>query len=422
MASRARRPTGRRSASAAAPPGPARAAPVAPVASVALDRAEVERWFLARGLPHLIHGYGAASGVLNRAIPLLVLVFLVEAAGAFNELRGWRQAGVVAASGGILLGVGMLVNRLRGRRLLELPDRIGALELAAFVLAPAATATVFGRHAQEGAAILVGNVVLLLVAYLALVFGVAPMARWALAYTLRQLGSVVALMARSLPVMLLVTTFLFLNAELWQVANDFRAPYFALVAALLFAVGLLFLLLRAPREIAAISEFRGWREVVDHAGGPGSPLPAGLDPDRLEGDHQPPLTPADQVNVMLVILISLGVQIALVQAVVGMFFVVFGLFAVREETIRQWTTVGEGPLGIWRVELFGGELVLTRQLLFVVGFLVAFAGLQVTVAALNDSAYREQFFRDVTAEIRQALAVRAVYLRAVLGEAPDGAA
>ena len=48
--------------------------------------------------------------------------------------------------------------------------------------------------------------------------------------------------------------------------------------------------------------------------------------------------------------------------------------------------------------------------LWVVGFLVAFSALQFSVAAVTDATYRQEFFDEVTGEVRQALAVRSIYL------------
>jgi hypothetical protein len=77
----------------------------------------------------------------------------------------------------------------------------------------------------------------------------------------RQLGNLVDLMVRTLPLLLLFSTFLFLNAEIRQVANDFEAPFFWIVILLLMGTGTAFLLLRLPSEITGLSEFTSWSQV-----------------------------------------------------------------------------------------------------------------------------------------------------------------
>lgn len=64
-------------------------------------------------------------------------------------------------------------------------------------------------------------------------------------------------------------------------------------------------------------------------------------------------------------------------------------------------------------QLFGSQLQITAELLKVVGFLMAFTALQFTVSALTDATYRKEFFEELTSEIREALAVRVLYLHQI---------
>ena len=69
---------------------------------------------------------------------------------------------------------------------------------------------------------------------------------------------------------------------------------------------------------------------------------------------------------------------------------------------------------------FGGhDLLLSGELVRTAIFIAAVAGLQFTVAALTDSTYRDEFYDEITRDIRQAIAVRDLYLeRVVDGGAP----
>ena len=60
-------------------------------------------------------------------------------------------------------------------------------------------------------------------------------------------------------------------------------------------------------------------------------------------------------------------------------------------------------------------MVLTAELLQVAGFLTAFSGFYFTVYVLTDATYRKEFLDEVLVELRQAFAVRAVYLAARAG-------
>ena len=385
------------------------------------ERIAVERWFLRQGLPHLIHDYRASTDVFTRAAPFLVLVFLFNVTGAFGDrFTGWSQAGVAVLSAGIILGLAVLVNLLRGRRPLQLPDDVGAIELVVFTVVPAVPSLVFAeRPLVTAAGVVAGNLVVLAVVYVIVGFGLVPTTVWAARQTYRQMSQVVTLMGRALPFVLVFSAFLFLNAELWQVAQDFTPLAFWVSVGLLVLVAAAFIALRIPREIAEIARFESWDRVCGLAERAGSPLSA-RPPEAMEGICDPPLTRADRINVALVVLFNLGLQIVLVSSAIGLFYVVFGLFAVREETILEWTSLeGLGPDDIVaQLDLGGTELVLTVELLRVVGFLAAFSSLQFAVAAVTDRAYREEFFDDVTREVRRALAVRSVYLDRLVGSEP----
>ena len=79
------------------------------------------------------------------------------------------------------------------------------------------------------------------------------------------------------------------------------------------------------------------------------------------------------------------------------------------EVIAAWTQADPKLLGT-AFGLLGRDVQLTQELLRVAGFLAAFSGLYFAVTAVTDSAYREEFFEEVVGEVREAFAVRAVYL------------
>ena len=96
---------------------------------------EIERWFVRRGMPHLISGYNAAEDVFTRALPILTLVFLFSMLGALSSEFSFESNLGIAVGGFILLlAIWAGVNWLRGiRPLLARPKRVGTPELAVFV-------------------------------------------------------------------------------------------------------------------------------------------------------------------------------------------------------------------------------------------------------------------------------------------------
>ena len=371
-----------------------------------------EHWFIRQGLPHLIEGYRATTDVWTRAAPFLTLVFLAELAFSLDEDReGWDELLPLLGGTVILVAGVVVVNRLRGRRPLQRPDRVGAPELALFVLAPALLPAVFSNdHLTDALAVIGLNLAVLAVTYVVTSYGLVPMTRWALGRTTEQVTNLADLMMRSLPLLLLFATVLFINAEIWQVGSNFEAPFFLLSLGMLLAAGTAFLVLRQGRELAQVSAFTSWADALGAAAA--SPVEA-VAVDDLEGvPDPPPLSRRARLNMATVMVFSQGLQIVLVAAAIGLFYVGFGLVAVREATMTAW--VGEGLDRIGVVTLFGHEVLLTWDLIRVSILIAALSAVQLTFSALTDETYRREFFEDMLAEMREALAARAVYLEALV--------
>lgn len=376
-------------------------------------RRRTEKWFIHQGLPHFIDDYSVTGDVLTRAIPFLTLVFVLEAFNTFSDERdGVAEVAPFFVGVAVLVGALLLVNRLRGRRAFQRPDKVGSIEIAVFLLVPPILpAVLHDDRLVDSVGIFVTNVVILLVTYVVTSYGLLPMTRWGMRQLAGQLGDLANVMARALPLLLIFSTLLFLTTEIWQVCSSLEAPFFVLTALIPFVAGTLFLVLRVPQELDAVAQFERWEGVrrlaVD------SPV-ADLD---LSGLDDPPTSPRLRrrawLNVGLVLVVSQGVQILLVSIVVGLFYVAFGLFAVSESVTREWV-VGD-PDVLATFQLFGNQAVLTTELLQVSAFIAAFSGLQFTVSAITDETYRQEFFERAVRGVRQALAVRALYLARLVG-------
>ncbi len=359
-----------------------------------------ERWFLDRGLPHFAVDYRAREDIFTRAASPLGLLFLFEVLGALNlDWVWWANLAAVAAAAAALLGAWTLLNRLRGRPRWARPETVGVPELAVFVVVPALLPLVFGGQVVSAAVTLAVNLAILGVVYLATSYALVPMTRWAATTSVAQLGNVLGLFARTLPLFLVFATFVFINAEMWQVADGFSAWTFAATIAVLLLVGTTFVVVQAPREIAAVTD-------VDPDDVPDlchdSPLAR-----RARPATGPPLRRRERGNVMLVYVVAQGVQVVAVSAAIGVFFVVFGVLTVTPEVEAAWT--GGAADALVTADVGGRTLAISPTLLHVAGFLAAFAGLYFTVQAATDATYREEVLGAVTTELREAAAVRAAY-------------
>lgn len=380
-----------------------------------------ERWFVRRGFPQAITDYTASEDVWTRAWPFLLFVMLVELFSSFGDrFAGWAQLGVFAAGAGVLTGAFVAVNLVRRRRAFRLPDDIGPFELAAFVIAPAALPLWFTDRGWSGAAILIGvNLVVLGVVYLITSYGLVPALRVGVVQAFRQLRTVTQLVARGLPLLLLITAFVFLNAEMWQVAHDFSPAFFAITVGFMVLLALAFLALRVPKEINELARFESWEACCDLVRATDAPLAQHVP--VLDGrPSDPDLSRVELVNVGILLTISQAVQTLLVGAIAGVFYVAFGLLAVRRDTVLQWTTATElNPL--FEFGMFGDQVVLTWEHLAVSGFVAAFSVLQFAVASVTDATYRDEFYDDVARDVREVLAVRALVRATPVEAAPADA-
>lgn len=217
--------------------------------------AAVERWFRSRGTPHFIGDYSASRDVFTRALPALTLVLVLELLGALNlAWPWWANLGVAAASLAALVVVWGLANAARGRRALARPERLGATEVTIFVLLVPALDLAAGQR-LTALNTLIANLVLLAGIYLGTSYALLPITRWAAGRLWRQLADILGLLVRALPLLLLFVTFLFLTAEVWQVAASLDGPFLAVTMGLFVVVGIVFVVARIPLEVGALARF-----------------------------------------------------------------------------------------------------------------------------------------------------------------------
>ncbi|HWJ10028.1 MAG TPA: hypothetical protein VNS46_11660 [Nocardioides sp.] len=318
--------------------------------------AAAERWFVDHGLPYFVDDQRAAvARGLGRArlVPVVALAVLAGIAG------GIAVGAVTSGAGGV--GAGMTV--------------------AGVVLAAYAVATL-------RAWIVVG---------------------WAVRRTLRSFGLVLPLVTRALPLLLLFITFLFINAEVWQVAASLDGGVLWVTVLLFAAIAVGFLLTRLPEELDSVDDEVESQQLVDAcAGTPLESAARGLAArvDRV-GAVDAEVTGLQKANLVLVLLVAQSVQVLLLALAVFAFFIVFGVVAMEPAVVSSWTGgalhTPDGPVGEWLGDRLSLELVRVST------FLAAFSGLYFTVYAVTDELYRKQFFSVVIRELERAVGARVAY-------------
>ena len=381
------------------------ACPGSYTSSVAAQRSDIDRWFIRRGLPHFIEPYSAGPAVWNRAAPVLVVAYV---AGGFNglDLHNWSVARNLAAAAvviAVLMITWMAANLFRRRPALSRPKDLGTAELIVFVVGPTIPSLVFEQW-DDVALTAIEGVTVLTVIYFVTSYGVVPLMAWAASQTFHRVGSVGRMLTRALPLLLLFTVFLFINAEVWQVAGTLTGVAYALTLALFFVMGSAFVLSRVPAVTHTVSQFDDWGEVTTLLSDtPASDLAAHL---PAHGDPmERSLSMRQRVNIGLVSVFSQAMLITMVAVSLAVFLALFGLFTMTEQHTAAWTGLDSVHV-LWRVHLDGRELVVTEPLLRVTGFLGAFSGMYFTVVLGTDATYRDEFAEDAGPQIRQALAVR----------------
>jgi len=345
---------------------------------------EYEARFRRAGLPLFIAERSAATDVFNRAAPLLGLVFLGETLGALN--LDWSPlANVAAVAGGlaVLLAAIALTNKARGRPAVAIPQDVGWIELALFVVVPALLPLAFNGQWRSAVATAAANLLLLALVFGVVGFGLTSILRWTLGRLLGQLRASLELFARAIPLLMIFSVVLFLTAEVWQVFSSVELAALAILTGLFVLLGTSFLVARLPREVRAL--------------------------ERDAAAEAPELERFERLNVGLVMFVSQALQVLFVSLAIGAFFIAVGLLAIDPAITESWA--GAPPNPVLDFDLFGHPAILSEELLRVAGAIAAFTGLYFAISMLTDDVYRREFLEELTSEMKASFSDRAEYLR-----------
>ena len=273
--------------------------------------------------------------------------------------------------------------------------------LAAAVVLGLAAGLVVGFLVDGSAGTVTGLLVggLLVAVYAATTLRLRIIARWAVGRTFSSLGMLFPLVTRALPLLLLFVTFLFINTEVWMVANSLDRGVLTLAVMFFAALAVGFLLVQLPEEMDRVDDDVDPGRLAARTKGTPLERDAAEVFRTADADELGPLvevTGLQKWNLVLVLLVAQALQVLLLSVAVLLFFLVFGQVVMQPDVVKAW--LGDG----WEGSTFG-------PLLNVSVFLAGFSGLYFTVGAVTDETYRQQFFTSVTRELEQAVAIRAVY-------------
>lgn len=317
------------------------------------DRTAVEAWFLAHGLPYFVAEERAAARAGLRGRRLATLALVVVLLGAAVGGLAWASETSYGAGPALWLTVTGLA-----------------------VLWYAATAL----HAR-------------------------PILGFALSRTLGSVRFLVPMASRAIPLLLVFVTFLFVNAEAWEMTTNLPFGQLWVTVLLMFGLAVLFLLVRLPEEVDRVDDEVDDAFVVRACAG--TPLEqasreVAADPDIDPQEHAQ-VSGFERWNLILVLLVIQSVQVLLLSVTVFVFFMLFGSLVMETETQLSWTGRDAIPAAPFLPHV-------SLSLMKVSLFLASFSGFYFTVSAVTDDTYRRQFFSVVESQLERAVGMRAVYL------------
>jgi len=373
---------------------------------------ETERWFFSRGLPHFVYRFRTSRDVWVAVVPVVLLLFVIEIAVLAPNEKYPVLGSIAAVVGGVLVLIALwvVINRLRGRPWLAPPNRIGPVEVALFVLGPALIPLAFGGQWRSAVITAGVNFVVLGLAYCERRYAVVSLGRWTLGHLAARLRTTSGVIIRALPLLLIVVVLIFFVVETWQLAYEVRWPVLLIGLSVFVGLAISFAVIRAPDQIGEIESDLGSasiRELV--VGTPCAPLAT-----RRGTYESPPLSRNERRNVRMVVVVSELTLVTVVSAAMFLFFIVLGVILLPPSLQEIW--IGKSPDVLFSFDLFGERLGMTIEMIKVAGFVAAFAALQFTVSLLSDRTYEEEFLRGLRDDLRQAFAVRTVYLGVVVQE------
>jgi hypothetical protein len=407
---------------------------------------DVEKWFIKRGLPHFIENYKATEDVFNRALPLFVVLVVVQMGLELtSKTVTWQDRLIGGAIGlGAVLVLILVANLVRQpRRWYRWPRKIGPVELTLLVLLGPVVGKLSGASWGAVVADFCANIGVLALVYLLTAYAILPVLKWALRHSFEELGNLGNLASKALPMLALFGTFLFLNVDMWHIASSFDQRSQLWYTTLFFAaITFLFLMVRLPGEVKNLQGDYYLEAVVaasadtplhEHVGELDDELP------QLRTDRR------QRMNMLFVLAFTQVIQILLLSVVVFVYFVSLGKLAVTDGQVADWLRTPECPKGVqlpnhdvktiqrlcgfteeqaktWKgiidpgtlfgfsARVPGTNLEFSEPLLRTAILLTTFSAFFFAVSAVTDEAYRKDFFESITGRIAKCLTVRCGYV------------
>jgi hypothetical protein len=375
------------------------------------DMRGVHEWFLHRGLPLVLTRRVRSRSLIKRSAPMVsgvgaaiaLTMTLAELTGGDPNVGYAIRLTVLTL---LLIAAPFALHLLHqaGTTLSEAGRRSAALlVMALFVFGlPFAGSGFSGLAAAE----VIGFAIVAVLAIWLTYLGIGSIVLWAFRFAWVQLGALGTLMSRALP-LLMLTVLVYFTGELWQLSARMTRQRLWQTIGFLAIVAIVFMVTTIRDEVNALREDRAERSDA-------ATLLAGT-PLAIDAGHEPartPLSRAEQVNVVAVMVVAQAIQVVLFTTGLFAFFLVLGIVSVPDDVAVLWSSeqscpIGEPPCpGTW----FGVHVPVPQTIVHMSLLVAVLSGLYFTVSTSVDPLYRQRFFDPLIADVAVSLAGRDAYL------------
>jgi hypothetical protein len=378
---------------------------------------DVHEWFLGRGLPLVLTRRVRSRRLIARSAPV---VSGIGALIAVTALVADFSDGEVDVATGVRLGL-MAVVLTAAPFVLYLLHQVGTTRseagrrsAALFVMALFVIGfpLVDRGWTSLTAAEVAGFGVVALGAVWLTYLGIGSIVLWAFRFAWVQFGALGTLMGRALP-LLMLTVVVYFTGELWQLSARMPRERLWQTTGFLALVALVFMSVTIRGGVQALRDDRSGRRdtaaLLD-----GTPPATETDPART------PLSLAERVNVVAVMVVAQAIQVVFFTTGLFVFFLALGTIAIPDDVTVLWSAeqscpVGQPPCaGTW----FGIHVPIPQTVVHTSLFVAVLSGLYFTVSTSVDPLYRQRFFDPLVADVAVSLAGRDAYLEREAGDEP----
>lgn len=250
--------------------------------------------------------------------------------------------------------------------------------------------------------------------YLAIFLGVDTVLGWSLKHAIHQLASLPPMIAKVLPVLMVSVLFIFVNADLWKLANGLSFPR---TWAVLGLMGLLAVFVVVTTSLERTARLLGQHKGDDiarftesdyeHAaaleGGIWNTAQDWVEEKKIL-EHRP-LKTAPWGNLIIIPMIGQIIQASFFMLLVFGFFMGFASIAISDATIESWMAVKPEHLKILGVDTNINAVVIKVSMIVAV-----FSGLSFVATTSSDEKYARSFLKPMIARIKHILIIRDIYL------------